>query len=216
MLSHDAEALTCDDVRTSTPVGRRWHATREGHNRRKPERKFDMSSKANNDFVAVLGEIREASKKFDEAASAATKAIESLEEQLLEIEPGISVWTDAIAETSEEQVGESGEAQTVKRVVKLGFAKIKKWGIAVSEDVFEESGKRLSSEQALLRKSDRDLRLLGAAHLGALLDALKDSLSARLETLPSAETEAESDAPSAELAVESDVVPVNDDETQAA
>lgn len=155
-----------------------------GHQWRKPERKFHMSKKIRIDFGAPLREIKEATAKLNRAAEDATKEIEKLEKELLEADIGVSVWTDAIFEASEQRVGEDGKSQNVKRVVKLGFAKVSKWGITVSEEVLDGKGKRLSLEQELLRKAERDLRLLGHEHLGVLLTALNSALSERVAKLP--------------------------------
>jgi hypothetical protein len=146
-----------------------------------------MSKKVRSEFEGPLNEIRNASAKLNRAADNATKEIEALEKELLEIEPGVEVWTPSIAETEEEMESDDGQRQTGKRVVRLGFSKVKKWGIAISSEVVDGDGKRVSKEETLLRKADRDLRLLGLEHLGDLLGALKDALGERASKLPSSE-----------------------------
>ncbi len=146
-----------------------------------------MSKKVRSEFEGPLNEIRDASVKLNRAADEATKEIEALEKELLDIEPGVEVWTAPIDETDLELETEDGQSQTGKCVVRLGFSKVKKWGIAISSEVVDSDGKRVSKEETLLRKSDRDLRLLGLGHLGDLLGALKDALGERASKLPSTE-----------------------------
>ncbi len=143
-----------------------------------------MSKRALIDFDAPLRHIHEASVKLNRAAEVATKDIERLEKELLQAEPGVSVWTDAIAESEEQYVSDDGQTQTGKRVTKLGFAKVAKWGITVSQELFDAEGRRLDRDLSLLRKAERDLRLLGREHIGLVLEALRGALEERLAKLP--------------------------------
>ena len=137
----------------------------------------------------VLSRIAVASSKLNNAAEEATKTIESLEEQLVEADPGVTVWGEIlVAEKTSYQRDESAVAEAAQRVVTLGFTKVKKkrWGLAVKE---EYRGKRdvvLQEEVTQLRKADRNLRLLALPHLPQLADLIAEELEVHVEALEAA------------------------------
>jgi hypothetical protein len=71
-----------------------------------------------------------------------------------------------------------------KRVASLGLAKQKKWGILVREQFFSlDGGAPLGERTTLLRKADRDLRVQALPHLSAVLEAVRDALTLRVDRL---------------------------------
>src|SRR5262245_34108137 len=146
------------------------------------------------DYKQLFEQIRAASRTITAAASAATEQIEEFEKNLLEAEPGISVWTAPILDEESEYTDEAGDSGRARRVVELGLAKVKKWGVAVREQYFSiEDGALVGHDVKLLRKADRTLRVLAAPHLGVLLDAVHSELAllaARVETIQAAAAEA--------------------------
>lgn len=146
------------------------------------------------DYKQLFEQIRAASGTINAAASAATEQIEEFEKNLLESEPGISVWTAPILDEEGDFSDDEGDSGRVRRVVELGLAKVKKWGVAVREQYFSiEDGTLVGQEVRLLRKADRTLRVLCAPHLGVLLDAVHAELSllaARVEGIQAAANEA--------------------------
>jgi flagellar biosynthesis GTPase FlhF len=146
------------------------------------------------DYKQLFEQIRAASGTINAAASAATEQIEEFEKNLLEAEPGVSVWTAPILDEEGEFTDEAGDSARARRVVELGLAKVKKWGIAVREQYFSiEDGSLVGHEVKLLRKADRTLRVLCAPHLGVLLDAVHSELAllaARVDAIDAAAKEA--------------------------
>jgi hypothetical protein len=146
------------------------------------------------DHKQLFEQIRAASGTINAAASAATEQIEEFEKNLLESEPGISVWTAPILDEEADFIDESGDSVRARRVVELGLAKVKKWGVAVREQYFGiEDGALVGHDIKLLRKADRTLRVLCAPHLGVLLEAVHSELSqlaSRLEAIQAAAADA--------------------------
>lgn len=153
----------------------------------------------------LLSQISAASESLNAAAEAASDTLSSVEKRLLESEPGVTVWHGALVEEETTFADEEGaNEQNALRRVTLGFAKVKgKWGIAVREELLGKKKARdteysepLSSEISLLRKSDRDLRILALPQLTGLLEAILEALTERAERLapPAPEpTEAEAE-----------------------
>ena len=136
----------------------------------------------------LLVKITSASRALNRAADAAADQIERVEKALLDAEPGVSVWDAVILEEETLlQPEDAATAQDVLRRVTLGFAKVKsKWGIAVRDEMLAKKRVRdtqfsesVTCSVSLLRKSDRDLRLLAVDHLESLLGAILATLEAR-------------------------------------
>jgi hypothetical protein len=146
------------------------------------------------DYKQLFEQIRAASGTINAAARAASEQIEEFEQNLLESEPGISVWTAPILDEEGDFIDEAGDSGRARRVVELGLAKVKKWGVAVREQYFAiEDGALLGQDVKLLRKADRTLRVLCAPHLGVLLAAVHAELSllaSRVDAIQTAATEA--------------------------
>ncbi|MET0409670.1 MAG: hypothetical protein ABW217_00170, partial [Polyangiaceae bacterium] len=146
------------------------------------------------DYKQLFEQIRAAAGTINAAAGAATEQIEEFEKNLLESEPGISVWTAPILDEEGDFIDESGDSGRARRVVELGLAKVKKWGVAVREQYFSiEDGALVGHDVKLLRKADRTLRVLCAPHLGVLLEAVHAELSllaSRVEAIQATAAEA--------------------------
>jgi hypothetical protein len=137
-------------------------------------------------YQEALDSIREAATRVNEAATCASEDIEALEKELADIEPGVTVWTAPIFQGPATFVGEDEQAASATRVIKLGFGKSQKWGMLVSETYVALNGTELGSDVQLLRKADRDVRLLSHPHLGLVLDAVLSALNSGVAQLPSA------------------------------
>ncbi len=135
-------------------------------------------------YETALENIREAAARVNEAASSASEEIEALEKELTDIEPGVTVWTAPIARGPATFAAEEQTVSNATRVVKLGFGKSQKWGLLVSETFIGPDGAELGTEVQLLRKADRDLRLLAHPHLGQVLEAVLAALTAGVSQLP--------------------------------
>jgi hypothetical protein len=146
------------------------------------------------EYKQLFEEIRLASGAVNAAASAATEQIEEIENRLLESEPGISVWTAPILDEEGDFSDEDGASGRARRVVELGFTKVKKWGVAVREQYYSvDDGSLISADVRLLRKADRTLRVLCAPHLGVLLQAVQAELAilvSRFEAIEATTNEA--------------------------
>jgi tetrahydromethanopterin S-methyltransferase subunit G len=140
-------------------------------------------------YQNTLDGIREAATRVNEAASTASDDIEALEKELGDIEPGVTVWTAPIYQSSATFVGEDERAINATRVIKLGFGKSQKWGLLVSETYLAPNGSELGSDVQLLRKAERDIRLLAHPHLGLVLEAVLSALNAGVAQLPAAAEE---------------------------
>lgn len=135
-------------------------------------------------YQTALDNIREAAARVNEAANLASEDIEALEKELADIEPGVTVWTAPVFRGSATYVDQDELVTSATRVVKLGFGKSQKWGMLVSETFFAPNGAELGSEVQLLRKADRDTRLLCHPHLGLVLDAVLGALNEGIAHLP--------------------------------
>jgi hypothetical protein len=145
-----------------------------------------------------IDRIAEVSARINEAAESAADYVSKVEKRLLDVEAGVVVWDGILLEEeSAYQPSKEEPAIPAQRKVTFGFAKVKsKWGFAVREEFFTRSapGKKEYTEPAyekisLLRKSDRDLRILAAEHVPALLDQILAAVSEKLDRLvPQAET----------------------------
>lgn len=140
-------------------------------------------------YQTTLDSIREVASRVNQAASSASDEIEALEKELADIEPGVTVWTTPIYQGAATFVGPDERATNASRVVKLGFGKSQKWGLLVSETYLAPNGAELGSEVQLLRKADRDVRLLAQPHLGLVLEAVLSALNAGVSQLPAAAEE---------------------------
>jgi hypothetical protein len=131
-----------------------------------------------------LAALTEAAERVNDAASVASEEIEALDRALLDIEPGLSVWTAPIHQSSTILVGEDGQSQTARREVKIGYGKLQKWGLLVSEVWSSSDGTTLASMVQPLRKADREVRLLAQPYLRSLLDLLLSGLNGAASQLP--------------------------------
>lgn len=151
--------------------------------------------KVQDQFAPLIEEIREMSHRLNEAVDTATDQIEELEKRLGDAEPGVSVWGPVLIteDSVHEANGEGGSSEPAERTVTLGFGRAKKkWGFAVREVLrnrprpgYADEGVTLHEEVSLLRKADRDLRLLALPHLREVVEAVRDELKRRTaELLP--------------------------------
>jgi hypothetical protein len=140
-------------------------------------------------YQTTLDGIREAANRVNRAASSASDDIEALEKELADIEPGVTVWTTPIYQVAATYVGQDERATNATRVIKLGFGKSQKWGLLVSEAYVAPNGAELAAEVQLLRKAERDVRLLAHPHLGLVLEAVLSALNAGVSQLPAAAEE---------------------------
>jgi hypothetical protein len=137
----------------------------------------------------LLTKIGAASRVLNGAANEATRRIEEVEQCLLDAEPGVSVWgATLLVERASHQRDEAGLAEPAQRVVTLGFARSKKdrWGICVREELKVENGLGGSEELSLLRKADRNLRILALPHLEQLVRQVLAVLEQQLMALDAA------------------------------
>lgn len=135
-------------------------------------------------YQTALDSIREAAGRVNQAASTASEDIETLDKELADIEPGVTVWTSPIYQGSATFAGQDERVTHATRVVKLGFGKSQKWGLLVSETWLAPNGAELATEVQLLRKAERDVRLLAHPYLGQILDAVLRALNASVSQLP--------------------------------
>jgi hypothetical protein len=140
----------------------------------------------------LLTRLDIASKRLNTLAEEASRRIHSLEERLLEAEPGITVWgTTLLSETVTFAADDASAPEAAERVVTLGFAKVKKdkWGLAVREVLTAKNGRLLPEESTLLSKAERQLRLLAVSHLEALTRQVVEALEAQTAALGEEQTE---------------------------
>jgi hypothetical protein len=119
----------------------------------------------------LLERLDAASKRLNAAAEEATRRIQSLEDRLVDAEPGITVWgATLVTEPATFRRDETSPPEVAERSVTLGFAKVKKdkWGIAVREVFKATNGRLLAEESTLLSRAERSLRLLAVTHLETL------------------------------------------------
>lgn len=134
-------------------------------------------------FETTLNAIHAASQTLNRADDEATTEIEALEEQLLELEPGLTVWTGVLYQEPTEHAGPSGRLNAT-RSLRLGYVKGKKGGVVVREEVLLLDGTLAHHEEVPLRKAEREVRLLLRSHLADLLNLLLSSLTAQVGRLP--------------------------------
>jgi hypothetical protein len=145
-------------------------------------------------LAELLTRLDVASKRLNTLAEEASRRIESLEQQLVEAEPGIAVWGATLLTESTTFQGDDGKApESAERVVTLGFAKVKKdkWGIAVREVLKGKANRLLADESTLLHKAERHLRLLATPHLEALVRQVVEAVEAQTAGLKSGHAEQE-------------------------
>jgi hypothetical protein len=148
-------------------------------------RKHSEKPLGDSELSELLARLEIASKRLNTLAEEASRQIQSLEQRLVEAEPGIPVWgATLLTEPSTFQDGDSAP-QAAERVVTLGFAKVKKdkWGIAVREVLKGENGRLLAEESTLLHKAERHLRLLAFPHLEALTRQVVEAVEAQTAAL---------------------------------
>jgi hypothetical protein len=134
----------------------------------------------------LLARLDVASKRLNTLAEEASRRIQTLEQQLVEAEPGIAVWgATLLTESSTFQGDDARAPEAAERVVTLGFAKVKKdkWGIAVREVLKGKAGRLLADESTLLHKAERHLRLLAMPHLEALIRQVVEAVEAQTAAL---------------------------------
>jgi len=145
------------------------------------------------EYTAILAQIKTATEAMNRAASDATKRIEKLEDRLVDLDPGVVVWGAVLSTEAGEHVDEAtGDTVPVQRTATLGFGKAKKdWGFVVREEVKARKGGGkngawsvpVSEEIRPLRKAERSLRVLALPQLPALLGAVLAEVSAQAERL---------------------------------
>jgi len=165
------------------------------------------------EYTSILAQIQGAAEALNRAASDATKRIEKLEDRLVDVDPGVSVWGATLATEQDEYVDEAtGETVPVQRTATLGFGRVKKdWGFVVREELKAKKGGKgsawnvpVSEDTRPLRKADRELRILALPQLPALLQSVLDEVTARAERLGAALPQPEPEvAPEVEATVES-------------
>jgi hypothetical protein len=144
-------------------------------------RKHNEKPLGDPELSELLGRLDVASKRLNTLAEEASRRIQSLEQRLVQAEPGIAVWgATLLTEPSTFQAGD-GTLEAAERVVTLGFAKVKKdkWGIAVREVLKSDKGRPLAEDSTLLHKAERHLRLLALPHLEALTRQVVEAVEAQ-------------------------------------
>jgi hypothetical protein len=136
----------------------------------------------------LLSKISAASKVLNQAAGDATRHIEAVEERLLEAEPGVGVWSATLVDEQATYQRDDGAPEPAQRLVTLGFARAKKdkWGICVREQLKVRKGITVSEEVRLLRKADRNLRILSLPHLEQLTREVLAVLEQQITVLDAA------------------------------
>jgi hypothetical protein len=135
----------------------------------------------------LLSKISAASKVLNSAAGDATRRIEAVEERLLDAEPGVAVWSATLLNEKANFQREDGAPEPAQRLVTLGFARAKKdkWGICIREELKVRKG-TVSEEVRLLRKADRNLRILALPHLEQLTREVLAVLEEQITVLDAA------------------------------
>lgn len=144
------------------------------------EKKTDKTLVA---FDDTLNAIKAAAQTLNRAADEASSEIEALEQELLDIEPGVNVWTDVLFTEPMTHVGASGSQNGV-RSLRLGYLKGKKGGLVVRDDVVAPDGTMLRQEELPLRKAERETRLFLRSHLPDVLNLVLNTLNAQVARLP--------------------------------
>ena len=130
----------------------------------------------------LLERLDAASKRLNASAEEATRRIQSLEDRLVEAEPGITVWgSTLVTEPATFRRDDTSPPEVAERSVTLGFAKVKKdkWGIAVREVFKATNGRLLAEETTLLSRGERSLRLLAVPHLEGLTRLVVEAVEAQ-------------------------------------
>jgi hypothetical protein len=160
-------------------------------------KKHGERTKQGRELDELFTRLEVASGRLNAAAHHGTRLIEALEERLVAAEPGIESWGPTLLTEQSTFQRESSEVpEAAERVVRLGYAKVKKdkWGIAV-RDVFKSpSGELLSDKSSLLLKSERHLRLLALPHLTSLTRQIVERLEAQTAGLEDVEDDPVDDA----------------------
>jgi hypothetical protein len=158
-----------------------------------------------------LERMRVNAAKLHKADRIARRHVRALERALLRVHPGVPLWTEpfhsdqAPMSHAGDGTSESGpRSESGTRTVSLGFARvtllpvvnrvlraakiphgIDVWGLVVCERLQGGGRKKVVTERVtLLRRADRDLRLLALAQLDALVRLVHDELDARVNALP--------------------------------
>jgi len=141
--------------------------------------------KSEDTFAPLLDEIRSLSKQLNVAVDSATDEIEALEKRLVDAEPGVSVWGPVLLSTATTHSDdETGATMPVQRTVTLGFGRgKKKWGFLVRDVCLPQNppnngtwSEPVVDEVCMLRKADRELRLLALPHLAGVVQAVREEL----------------------------------------
>ncbi|TPV96555.1 MAG: hypothetical protein B7733_04135 [Myxococcales bacterium FL481] len=146
---------------------------------------------------SLLRSIAQSSATLNHKAEAATREIERLEKRLVDAEVGIAVEHACILSEETTWRSDGGKEEPAQRSVNLGYGKAKsKWGITVrvqwqgKKRVRDHQwNKDLDSEVFLLRKADRELRVLAQPHLPGLVAAIANALDDRLALLEARQAE---------------------------
>lgn len=160
-------------------------------------KKHAERSKQRPDLDELLTRLEVASGRLNTAAHDGTRRIEALEERLVAAEPGVESWGPTLLTEQTTFQREGSEVPiAAERVVRLGYAKVKKdkWGIAVREVFKSPSGELLSDKSSLLLKSERHLRLLALPHLTSLMRQIVEKLEAQTAGLDDVEDDAADEA----------------------
>jgi hypothetical protein len=176
-------------------------------NKKQADKKQADKHEQTPELDALIGRLESASKRLNAAARRATRRIEALDERLVATDPGVEIWgAMLLTEATSFQRDGADSAQAAERVVRLGYAKVKKdrWGLAVHE-VVKAGGAVLSDSTRLLHKAERNLRLLAMPHLAALTRQIVEALEAQTAGLEDgADDEDDSDESVAHDAVHAD------------
>ncbi len=144
--------------------------------------KEKKTEKAPGAFDATLSAIKTASQALNRAADEASLEIEALEQQLSEIEPGVSVWTRRVASGAHLRRRSWREKRLAFRAV--GLPQRQKGGLVVRDDVIAPDGTVLQQEEVPLRKAERETRLLLRSHLPEVLNLVLNTLTVQVGRLP--------------------------------
>jgi len=164
---------------------------------RTSSKKHGERTKHGHELDELFTRLEVASGRLNAAAHHGTRRIEALEERLVAAEPGVEFWGPTLLTEQTTFQRESSEVpEAAERVVRLGYAKVKKdkWGIAVREVFKSPSGELLSDKNNLLLKSERHLRLLALPHLTSLTRQIVEKLEAQTAGLEDLEDDAADEA----------------------
>jgi hypothetical protein len=148
-------------------------------------KKHQDKSLGDSELSALLDRLDVASKRLNTLAEEASRRIQSLEQRLVDAEPGVAVWGATLLSETVTFPGDDDSApETAERVVTLGFAKVKKdkWGLAARSTLTAKDGRLLAQESTLLSKAERQLRLLALPHLEGLTRQVVEAVEAQTAT----------------------------------